>query len=618
MYTTPGFLGEKMNEWRRRAKDRSPYDTVKLIKNILDTRGFTYEYKERKSDVAGITSSVLSVQYNGVVTRSNGKGSSPEFTEASAFAEMIERLQNMCFYPQPYGYDKHYQRERYRYNPYPPTDYETEMAEGKLLYMYAESIAKSSSLYELMPEKVMEATKLRFKELFFDSFDNKVPVELFYNYKTGDKAFIPWCALIKFFSSNGMASGNTLEEAIVQAMCEIFERHSQMEMFEGKAVFPDIPREIAFESDYIRNIVTDIESRGYKVYMKDASMGRNYPVVATFIVNPASAKATFRFGSHPSMEVALERTFTETLQGRDTIAGAGWNDVVFSRKDDWRSNADFNAIKIGNSIIQASYIIGKPTYEFERWERADKLDNKEMAEYLLDLLVNEGYTPYITDNSWMGFPSVAIFVPFFSETKKVTSVKLTDIKERKNLCEAIRKPDELTKEDAEDRAKYAISFRNASLEGNFGTMLYFDAENPTGARDFPGYVAALLSVYAENYEKAYIFMDAAYKSDPDDSRIKAFATYLNGRSEGYGFEDSMKVIELLYEPAIAEETRELFSEPDQILKKTFFDCRGDCENCNITQCRNGKLNKFLSDLTKWKYEAGLDNKNLEKIFKDNV
>jgi ribosomal protein S12 methylthiotransferase accessory factor len=56
--------------------------------------------------------------------------------------------------------------------------------------------------------------------------------------------------------------------------------------------------------------------QGFPVLVKDASLGGEFPVMCVTLMNPRTGGVFASFGAHPSLEVALERSLTELLQGR--------------------------------------------------------------------------------------------------------------------------------------------------------------------------------------------------------------------------------------------------------------------------------------------------------------
>jgi ribosomal protein S12 methylthiotransferase accessory factor len=43
-------------------------------------------------------------------------------------------------------------------------------------------------------------------------------------------------------ASNGMAAGNTIEEALIQASCEVFERYTQIQIIKPEKVVPTVDK----------------------------------------------------------------------------------------------------------------------------------------------------------------------------------------------------------------------------------------------------------------------------------------------------------------------------------------------------------------------------------------
>ncbi len=75
-------------------KDESPIKTVEKIKGILRDNGIETTEELYDSEVPYCSS--LRVTVNGTAFGSNGKGLSPEFTLASGYGELVERLQIGC------------------------------------------------------------------------------------------------------------------------------------------------------------------------------------------------------------------------------------------------------------------------------------------------------------------------------------------------------------------------------------------------------------------------------------------------------------------------------------------------------------------------------------------
>ena len=81
-----------MTQIDEKFKDASPVQTVERIQNILKENGFTYSEKTFESGLKHCHTIRLTL--DGSLSASNGKGVTPELARASAYAELMERLQS--------------------------------------------------------------------------------------------------------------------------------------------------------------------------------------------------------------------------------------------------------------------------------------------------------------------------------------------------------------------------------------------------------------------------------------------------------------------------------------------------------------------------------------------
>jgi ribosomal protein S12 methylthiotransferase accessory factor len=132
----------------------------------------------------------------------------------------------------------------------------------------------------------------------------------------GEVVYFPSNLIENLYASNGMSAGNTLAEAQVQCLSEIFERAVKREILEGEIALPDVPQEVLAKYPAFWPASRAWKSRAFPVLVKDASLGGAYPVMCVTLMNPRTGGVFASFGAHPSFEVALERSLTELLQGR--------------------------------------------------------------------------------------------------------------------------------------------------------------------------------------------------------------------------------------------------------------------------------------------------------------
>jgi ribosomal protein S12 methylthiotransferase accessory factor len=111
-----------------------------------------------------------------------------------------------------------------------------------------------------------------------------------------------------------------------------------------------------------------LEKQGFPVLVKDASLGGQYPVMCVTLMNPRTGGVFASFGAHPSLEVALERSLTELLQGRSF---EGLNDLP---RPTFESNAVTEPNNFVEHFIDSSGVVSwrffsaRADHEFVEWD----------------------------------------------------------------------------------------------------------------------------------------------------------------------------------------------------------------------------------------------------------
>ena len=237
----------------------------------------------------------------------------------------------------------------------------------------------------------------------------------------GEMVYFPSNLIENLYASNGMSAGNTLAEAQVQCLSEIFERAVKREILEGEIALPDVPQEVLSKFPGIVAGIQGLEAQGFPVLVKDASLGGAYPVMCVTLMNPRTGGVFASFGSHPSFEVALERSLTELLQGRSF---EGLNDLP---RPTFESNAVTEPNNFVEHFIDSSGVVSwrffstKSNYEFVEWDFSGKGENSnaEEAASLLRILEDMGNEVYTAVYDQLGAIACRILVPGYSEVYPV-------------------------------------------------------------------------------------------------------------------------------------------------------------------------------------------------------
>jgi ribosomal protein S12 methylthiotransferase accessory factor len=127
-------------------------------------------------------------------------------------------------------------------------------------------------------------------------------------------------------TSNGLASGNCLPEALLHGLCELIERHTLYRARHQGA--PKVPLDpAAIEAPACRELVERVRAAGATLALYDLTGPLGVPVAAAEIWHPEVPRLWAGSGCHPSPEVALCRALTEAAQSRLTYLSGARDDL---------------------------------------------------------------------------------------------------------------------------------------------------------------------------------------------------------------------------------------------------------------------------------------------------
>ncbi|MDD2702727.1 MAG: YcaO-like family protein, partial [Candidatus Omnitrophica bacterium] len=385
-------------------KDAKPKDTIRVIRSILKRAGFSVGESSWKHPVPHVWS--VHVRERACPRLcANGKGASRELALASAFAEFMERLNTGYFFSDytiggPAGHSGFYFFPQEKWFP----------VKGRRL-----------------PEGILD-THLR---CFYDP-ENKLAAEHlverisgrtdicavpFTRVRDGGEIYFPVSILDNLYATNGMASGNTPGEARVQALSEILERYVKNKIIAGGLALPEIPRKYYACFSPVTAAIEALERKGFRVLVLDASLAGRYPVVNITLIERNSTRCFLAFGAHPSFGIALTRTLTELLQGKDADDFSGLQRPVAGRALA-ADSANLEAHFIDSSgVVSWGFFEKKPDFPFRHVDfQGSRLE--ELA-YLSSVIHKEHRDIYIADFAESGFYTCRIVVPGMSEVYPV-------------------------------------------------------------------------------------------------------------------------------------------------------------------------------------------------------
>ncbi|MEG7361535.1 OsmC domain/YcaO domain-containing protein [Pseudomonas citronellolis] len=343
----------------------------------------------------------------------NGKGATKESALASALGEFIERLNCNFFYnDQFWGEDianapfVHYPDERW-FKPSRQDELPAEILDAHCLAIYnPDGELRGSHLYDTNSGNVARGIC-------------SLP---FVRQSDGKVVYFPSNLIENLYLSNGMSAGNTLAEAQVQCLSEIFERAVKREILENELALPDVPQEVLAKYPGILAGIRGLEEQGFPVLVKDASLGGRFPVMCVTLMNPRTGGVFASFGAHPSLEVALERSLTELLQGRSF---EGLNDLpqpTFESQALTEPNNFVEHFIDSSGVVSWRFFSAKADFEFVEWDFSGrrgsserKESNAEEAATLFGILEDLGKEVYMAVYEHLGATACRILVPGYSE-----------------------------------------------------------------------------------------------------------------------------------------------------------------------------------------------------------
>lgn len=397
-------------------KDLPLEQTIANMSGLLASLGIKIEIASWRNIIPNVWSLHIRDAHSPMCF-TNGKGATKESALASALGEYIERLSNNHFYAGSYwGEDitnaafVHYPNERW-FKPGRKDALPKEILDEYCLQIYNPD-------GELRGSHLIDTNS--------GNAERGICSLPYVRQSDGEVVYFPSNLIENLYVSNGMSAGNTLVEAQVQCLSEIFERAVKREILEGEIALPDVPQEVLAKYPGIVAGIQGLEEQGFPVLVKDASLGGVYPVMCVTLMNPRTGGVFASFGAHPSLDVALERSLTELLQGRSL---EGLNDLpqpTFVSEAVTEPNNFVEHFIDSSGIVSWRFFSAKADYEFVEWDFSGEGENSnaEEAATLFGILEAMGKEAYVAVYDQLGdqqFGALAcrILVPGYSEVYPV-------------------------------------------------------------------------------------------------------------------------------------------------------------------------------------------------------
>jgi ribosomal protein S12 methylthiotransferase accessory factor len=217
-----------------------------------------------------------------------GKGGTPRQAEASALMELGERFSFFSFAKNPDNFF---------------TDIYPNVRDKALSFeMIARSVHDESDDLPVS-RKIFETLPLKWT--------------WGYNLTREEEVLIPFDWFFAINEFNGPSAGNCVEEALIQGICEIIERHTSSLVSQNKLTVPAIRPE-SVSDPLVLEMFGKYNNAGVRLYLSDFSLDTGIPTVGAMAYDPttfpALSEIVWTAGTTPDPQKALSRALTEVAQ----------------------------------------------------------------------------------------------------------------------------------------------------------------------------------------------------------------------------------------------------------------------------------------------------------------
>lgn len=235
-----------------------------------------------------------------------------------------------------------------------------------------------------------------------------------YSFRKNEKVLVPaQCIFLRYatkfpdlYDTSGFASGNTIEEAILHALCEVIERHLLHVAIFNKPKARQIDLD-TLRNPYVKKVVNNLRGKGFEIFANDISLGWKINSISTFIYHPLEKRLFsyyFQVGTSTDPEIALLRAITENAQCR-AISSMRKSYKVLEKSFLEEASADI--------IGMLEWSKSHPEVSIDDIKPMSKDDFKEEVGLLIEDILSKGYDALFYDltNESLKIPVARVLIP---------------------------------------------------------------------------------------------------------------------------------------------------------------------------------------------------------------
>lgn len=431
-------------------KSDYPENTIRKIETGLKEIGLKLKYKEIKIKSAGFSSYSGDLFLEDFGFKTTGKGISKILAKASAYAEMAERISSgfVFYYTLNSDFEKYHEILKNVIN---------------RKFLKGHTINKNNSLISLEKINDFLQKNIEIEQYKFLKKNNIFDILIdCYSVLNNNTLKIPINFIELSSGSNGLAAGNTYEEAISQGSCEIFERYVACKIVSEKITCPTVDID-TIDDERIYNFVEMLNSLNIEVIIKDFTLNNRFPVMGILFINhniekddnPIKKDRYYKMinpGSHLNLNEAILRCLVERLQevSKEELMFRKNADILYKF---WTSDIKGQCKKIKKNFkhfFKQFYYYGDLSFlekgslmSFNKLKSIHYDDFFKEIEYIKKICLREKWDLALVDckHKTLNFPVVRVIIPPISidSNPYVRSfLKSKNIKEQFNFLYEIK------------------------------------------------------------------------------------------------------------------------------------------------------------------------------------
>jgi ribosomal protein S12 methylthiotransferase accessory factor len=208
-------------------------------------------------------------------------------------------------------------------------------------------------------------------------------------------------------STNGLASGNTREEAIFHALCEVIERDAWSLVEATRDTGPAVT---GIDDPMIAEMQKKFTDAKVDVIVRDITSDIGIPTIAAVsddVLLKDPSLLTIGIGTHTNARIAIMRALTEVAQSRLTQIHGAREDTITA---DLRKKMGYDRVK----RINGYWFKDNGTVNYENLRSYDSDDFAQDIRFAIDALRKQGLDRVIVvdlTRAEIGIPVVRVIVP---------------------------------------------------------------------------------------------------------------------------------------------------------------------------------------------------------------